>query len=306
MPFRRRDLLLGGGAFSFFDDFNRADGLLGAPWTGATWAMATNAAVNTPVAGSDVIVNGAFATDTNWTKGGGAWTIAAGVATKAAGIPGTITAAVAPLTLGVWYQAQVTVSNWAANGFWFIPGSGIANPAFSANGTFIHTFLAVGTAAGLDTNTSTGADVDNLSYKALTTSQLFASLQASVADVLADVNVTGPISTSGIQAGLVVNLDNAASPANFVIAYLDGAGNAKLDKCVGGTYSNVISAAVTYSAGATLRVIKSGTSYSLFYNGAAVGSTSTISDAGIISNSLVGLFSTSALNSLDNFRIAAR
>jgi len=111
---------------------------------------------------------------------------------------------------------------------------------------------------------------------------------------------------TGIQAGLVCNLDSAATPANFVIAYLDGQGNAKLDKCVAGVYTNVISAAVTYSAGATLRVIKSGTSYSLFYAGAAVGTTQVISDAGIISNTLHGIFSTSALNSLDNFQVMAR
>jgi hypothetical protein len=55
-----------------------------------------------------------------------------------------------------------------------------------------------------------------------------------------------------------------------------------------------------------LRVIKSGTSYTLYYNNLIVGTTSTISDAGIVDNTKHGLFSTSANNSLDGFTVWAR
>ena len=72
------------------------------------------------------------------------------------------------------------------------------------------------------------------------------------------------------------------------------------------TWTSVISAAATYSAGATMTVIKDGTSYSLFYNNAKVGSTSTISDAGLVSNTKHGLFSTYSGNTLDNFLVWAR
>ena len=144
--------------------------------------------------------------------------------------------------------------------------------------------------------------LDDYSVKALTLSTLFASVVAGSANVVADVDV---VLTADTQAGLVLNLDSAASPANFVVAYHDGV-NAKLDKCVAGTWTSVISAAATYSSGATLRVVKDGTSYTLFYNGAKVGSTSTISDAGIISNTLVGLFSTYSGNTLDAFTVFPR
>jgi len=107
------------------------------------------------------------------------------------------------------------------------------------------------------------------------------------------------------QAGLVLNLDSAASPANFVVGYHNGT-NAVLAKCVAGVWTTVISAAATYSSGATLRVVKDGTSYALFYNNSKVGSTSTISDAGIISNTLAGLFSSYSSNTLDNFQLFAR
>lgn len=273
-------------------------------WTGDTWARVAGAAVNTPTLGADVIVNGNFAVDADWTKGAG-WTIAAGKATATGAISTDLTAAVDPLTLGDWYQTEYTISGYAAGNVRLRLGGIGTNNAQAANGTFTDTARAIGTSLVMVAAGFTGS-IDNLSAKVLTLSELFASLQSSTADVLADVNVTLVSATDGKQAGLVCNLDSAATPANFVIAYLSGTTLAKLDKCVAGVYTNVISAAVTYIAGATLRVIKDGTEYRLFYNGAAVGSAGTISDAGIISNTLHGLFSTSPLNSLDNFQLMSR
>lgn len=295
---------LGGGAFTpFSDNFNRANGALGSPWSGATWAIVSNAAVNTPSLGADVIVNGGFDADTDWTKGSG-WAIAAGVATKAVTAQSSLDEAVG--TVGVWYQSQFTLTRRAGTfNAQFAAFGAATGVQRSSSGTFTETKRATGTALGVRASSNDAdGDVDNVSFLPLTLSELFASLQVTTANVLANINVTGPTATAGIQAGLVLNLDSAATPANFVIAYLDGKGNCLLDKCVAGVYTTVISAAVTYSAGATLRVIKSGTSYSLFYNNAAVGSVGTISDAGIVNNILHGLFSTSPLNSLDNFSLS--
>ena len=63
---------------------------------------------------------------------------------------------------------------------------------------------------------------------------------------------------------------------------------------------------MTYVAGATLRVIKDATKYRVYYNNALVGSEQTISDAGIIDNTIHGLFSTYSGNSFDNFTLWAR
>jgi len=109
------------------------------------------------------------------------------------------------------------------------------------------------------------------------------------------------VRTAGIQAGVVVCLDSAVTPANFLIAYLDGAGNMVVDKCVAGTYTNLISAAVTYSAGKEIKLVKDGTTVRAFYNDLAVGTVQTVSDAGIISNTKHGLFSTFVSNTFDNF-----
>jgi len=140
-------------------------------------------------------------------------------------------------------------------------------------------------------------------YRSLALSSQVASVVAGSANVVADVDV---VVLAQKQAGLVLNLDSAASPANFVVSFHNGT-NAVLAKCVAGVWTTVISAAATYSSGATLRVVKDGTSYTLFYNGAKVGSTSTISDAGIISNTLHGLYANCGLSTtLDNLLLMAR
>jgi hypothetical protein len=136
-------------------------------------------------------------------------------------------------------------------------------------------------------------------------SQQLASVSTSTPDVLVSV---APITNSGGEkAGVVTNLDSVSNPQNYVLAYTDGT-NCKLDKVVGGTLTNVISAACTFSGtpGALLTVIKDGTKYLLIYNGAKIGSTATISDAGIINNTKHGIFSTSVVNHLDNFSVYAR
>jgi hypothetical protein len=137
-------------------------------------------------------------------------------------------------------------------------------------------------------NPSTSVRGDDFSLKPLTLSSLFNSVNVSAStDYTVQTDVT---LTSGTQGGIVMNLNSDTSPTNFVIAYHDGI-NAHLEKGVGGTYTSLINTAATYVPGATLKVIKNGTSYSLFYNGTQVDVTKTISDAGIISNTRHGLFS---------------
>ncbi|KKQ91619.1 MAG: hypothetical protein UT17_C0005G0057, partial [Candidatus Woesebacteria bacterium GW2011_GWB1_39_10] len=77
------------------------------------------------------------------------------------------------------------------------------------------------------------------------------------------------------------------------------------------TWTNVQAATtVTYSAGAVLRVITYTSSGSLkvrvYYNNVMIGSEQTVSDAGIISNTKHGLFSTYSGNTFDNFTLWAR
>ncbi len=299
------------------------NGPVGNSWTGATWTVASGSVTNTPTLGSEIVTNGDMETGSpptgwssfNMTTSRETTIVHAGtaslkgIATNSNNLMGQDFTSVA----GSWYMA---------NGWIYSDGSStqlfrleqINSPftVFAFNSStlaswtnMIITGRAPDTSSTIRTRTVNGATcyMDDVSVKALTLSTLFRSISSSSANILSETEI---IRIPATQAGLVVNLDSTGSPANFVIAYLDGNGNCKLDKCVAGIYTNVIFAAVTYVASAVLRVIKDGTTYRLFYNSLLVGSSATISDAGIINNTLHGLFSTYSGNTFDNFVIWAR
>lgn len=294
-----------GSSFGTTDGLGHAEGVaggLGAGGSGLTWSntnsvwsVSSAKAIVTPNLGSDVVVNGGFATDTDWTKGTG-WTIAGGVAVATAAT-GFLTAAVPPLTVGTWIQTTYTIAGYVSGTVQLVPGN-IGNVARTANGTYTETQRIGTTGLLFNPTVALTATIDNVTAKALTTSEIISGVQqVFTADVMVDVAVTF---VAGYQAGLCLNLDSTSNPQNFVLIYILN-GNVRVDKCVAGTYTTVSTNAVTYSAGAVLRVAKIGTAYRVYYNNALVGTSNTISDAGITSNTLHGLFSTSSVNTLDNF-----
>ena len=266
-------------------------------WTGATWAIVSGKAVNTPNLGADVVVNGDFDTDTDWTKGAG-WSIAAGVASATAA-SSDLTAVVAPLTLGQWYQVQFTLSSFVGGTVRPILG-GTNQNLYGANGTHVLTGRAGGTSL-VFTAASATLSIDDVSVKPLILSELFASVNSvSTPDVHIRVAITLDGAPLGKATGIVLNLDSVSSPANLILAWLDGRGNAHLDECVAGVWTSKIAAAITYSAGALLYVIRSGTSAWMFYNNAQVGTVQTMTEN---TNKLFGMFKTSPLCSLDAFEV---
>lgn len=277
-----------------------------------------------PVAGAELLANGnmeAGDPPTGWLNGGSA-TLSAATDERSGG-SGTksINIAVASGSIGEAYRAVATTANgwlrasvWrkninAANGAQMLLYTGgfalISSGASSADAAwnetvviarspttssliFLKTTGAVGTAARFD-----DAAMAMLSLPSLFSTRTYAS---------ADCDLSAAVMRAvGTQAGFVARLDSATTPANFVIAYLDGAGNVKVDKCVAGVYTNVISGAVTYVAGRVLRLVCNGTSVSAYYNGTQVGTTQTVADAGIVSNTRHGLFSTYAANSFAGY-----
>lgn len=140
--------------------------------------------------------------------------------------------------------------------------------------------------------------VDDVSAVPLTLSSLISTRPYASADCDISAAVTR---TAGTQAGIAARVDSTSSPANFLIAYLDGAGNVKVDKAVSGTYTNVISGAVTYADGRILRLVCNGNNVSCYYHGTQVGTTQVVSDAGIVSNVNHGLFSTYAANTFTGY-----
>ena len=323
-----------GSTFGSTDGLGHAEGIAGGigsgggsvAWTGSTWSVSAGKAINTPTESAELLTDGGLenwtspTNLTDWTESvSGTSTINQENATTHGGSNAArfdIDATDGNARIG--QSIAAAADDWVAVRMWARCSTTAASIAVSASGggslvtpvinlttsyvEYIRTARLLDNSIGIKRNSAASKSIylDDLSVKKLTLSSLFASLTVSIADVLADVAIT---LVSGTLAGLVLNLDSTSSPANFVIAYHDGA-NCKLEKCVAGVYTSVVSAAATYSANAVLRVSKIGTAYRLYYNNALVGN-GTISDAGIISNTRHGLFSTYSGNQLDNFVVYA-
>lgn len=237
--------------------------------------------------GSELFTNGDFASDTAWTKGSG-WTISGGqgIATSSAAGQGVYQTAG---TVGHWYQQTFDIVTLSANGLSPYDGAATVNPNATTTGTGkLWTFRKAGTSLGIFVRTgTTTATVDNASLKEINLSSMFASL-STVANGNVNVGSEWTSITSGTQAGVVSALDSSSTPAYFVIAYHDRT-NFHLDKNINGTYTSLINQAVTYVAGAEVRIDRAGTSFSAYYNGAQISTTQTIGDAGL--GNIYGVFS---------------
>jgi hypothetical protein len=283
----------------------------------------------TPSLGSELVTNGDMELDSNWSNVGtpttnersteqvNGGTYSRKVVTDTA-YEGILSDTFVP-TIGQWgYFTGGAYPNTTASLLVESAGGSVSSSTSHAGGTWSQ-FHRVGRFIGPFTETirlrPTAAVgtwyFDEISVKPLILSSLFSSVSTSDNDVIADANIT--VVEQGVQAGVALNLDSASSPTEGVVAYLTrtnattGA-TVTLDKfTTATTWTNVQAAtAVTYSAGATLRIIKSGTAYRVYYNNALVGAEKTISDATLIDNTIHGLFSTYSTNSFDNFTLWPR
>lgn len=327
-----------GSTFGTTDGLGHAEGVAGGvgegggsvTWTGSTWANSSGTTTNTPTVGSELLTDGGLetwtgATDlTNWTEqiagtstvnqeasvihGG---TYAARFAVDASNSVAKISQTIANtngdwLLVTLWAKASTTGKSIAVDEN---SGSNVGRTLALTTTYQQFTVLIKSTLTNTDvgvkrlTGGSASLYIDDISVKVLTFASLFASVSVSTADVVATVKITR---SAGTFSGLVVALDSASTPANFIIVYIDGNGNVNVDKMVSGTRTNVASTAITYSAGAPLRVIKDDTKVRVYYNDVQVGSELTISDVSVIDNTLHGLFATDAGNTFDNYTLYAR
>ncbi len=108
--------------------------------------------------GANVVVNGGFDADTNWTKGAG-WTITGGKAVATA-TTGILTAAVAPLVSGTMYR--VTFDCTVTSGTFQILLGSVTTDVISASGSYTVYGTSNGTALIIDGVSAFTGTVDNL------------------------------------------------------------------------------------------------------------------------------------------------
>ena len=115
--------------------------------------------------GSDLVTNGAFASDSGWTKETG-WTIAGGLAVCVASTTQAIYQAIS-LTIGKKYKITYTISGYSAGGARAYIDGGGGRPYNEANGTYSIWFEATATSHNIGVAGKSGVtddfDVDNFS-----------------------------------------------------------------------------------------------------------------------------------------------
>ena len=128
-------------------------------WDGTTLQNVTF----TGTSGADVIVNGAFAADTDWTKGTG-WTISGGTGncdgTQVAA--STLSQTVAPLTVGTRYGVSFTISDYEAGTI--RPQAGATNgTSVGANGLYYEEIVCTtSTGFAMEADTSFIGKIDDV------------------------------------------------------------------------------------------------------------------------------------------------
>lgn len=293
-------------------------------WTAATWDRdASGRAYNTPTLGSELATDGGFetwatATDlTNWTESvGGTSTVNRESSVVQAGSFAARLDVDAGNGLAMIYQSMspsagflrhsvMAKTSAAVGSFVFVDNAGAA---LSADNTLTTSYTeypfaelvaggAINRGVKRQSANSKSLYFDSYSAKNITITSAAATVLADASNLTAAARVLAL--TTGMPAGVVACWDGVN---NGIFAYHDGVGVTLL-KVVGGTWSTVIArVAVALVADALLEIRRpSGNTFQLWYDGTQRGTDQTISDAGIISNTRYGLFSTYVSNLFSQF-----
>ncbi|MBI2934667.1 MAG: phage tail family protein [Chloroflexi bacterium] len=298
----------------FQDTFTRADSATlgtattGQTWTETTYAISGNTAVNTPALGAELGTNMDMEALGTWldvgtptSQGrdatqvhGGAWAWQVVAAADGDGIQQAIA-----MTAGNWYKASAWFYNAATiNQRWGVEDNfDVYEQTTAATWTnFTRTFRC--TSGGNNNFRLRGAAAytfwtDDASLKLITTADLFAKLTSYAVDGVAECAMT---IAANRQAGMVLRYQD---DNDYLLCYVDRTdGNCYFIQNVAGTISNIFAAAaVTYAAGKRLWVDLNGTTGTVYYGGALVG-TGTIPAS---TYKVHGLFSTDSGNSFSSF-----
>ncbi len=300
---------------TFTDSFDGSS--LGPRWTSAgTWTVTGGVAYNTPT-GTELVSNTGFELNTTgWSKFGSATVLSRSSIGYHSGsysmrvIRGQYGTYAYSNThtpsIGSWYTYSAWIKNITGSGGnnvtdgYSYGGNSVATSYFSRSEFTVQRTATDAMSLYLETTNAEGDSVlvDDCSVIRLLPTSLLATVSGNSSDFDIQVNVNTPIRYS--PSGLVVSF---VDTNNLVLAYCNQT-NVVLKTCVGGTWSTLINAPITYVSGAPIRVVKSGSFYSMFYNAREEGSKQTIASSEIVSSTTNGIFSTSRMDSLDNFSIS--
>lgn len=215
--------------------------------------------VITPTLGSDILAGYDFTS--GWTIVGSVTIVDADSFTLAG--TGGLTKNIG-LTINGWYKFAMAGTYAGTLGARNALGNNI-NTIRDGFGTA--SFMALDASLYLRGTTVATANVNPMTAQANT----FATMLATIGTFGKDGTFTcHPTVAASSQCGMLINYADAN---NFVMAIVDRtAVQAQLWKVLSGTWTKVVSGAITYSAAAELKVIASGGSYGLYYNGVQVGS----------------------------------
>lgn len=170
------------------------------------------------------------------------------------------------LTVGAWYEITATEVDH------FYAGSAIGD-----------TFRATAT---------TALDANNKVKRITLASAIGLAGNAHSKNGVRDCAVTVAATR---QAGIITCLDSETTPLYYLHAYVDRiTGNAYLLKVENGTTTQLIGAAVTYSAAAALRIVSVGTKHGLYYANAIVGTIQTVDTSSNYGSKVAGFITNSA------------
>jgi len=210
------------------------------------------------------------------------------------------------LNVGSWYQTSFDMTSYTSGIVQLLPNiTGSVGYSAQAN-----TNIQIGRVSTVRkihlqaTNPVLQGSTTNVQCKQLTLASLFGQVETYTSFGIASVLISCLV---GTQAGLVLKLDSATTPLNFILVYIDRVNTAsgihlKVDKCINGVYSNLVNISGGYIEGQKLQVVYNGSNnYEVTY-GSNIQSF-TVSDSGIINNSIAGAFSTHYSNTFNSLMI---
>lgn len=311
----------GAARLLFFDDF-AGTGALGVDWTAPTWQRVNGELINTPTLGSELMINGDMETGnppTGWLEDTGA--VLTGVADERTGGSGAqslnvargnhFSAAYKSTGSGnvEWHRAEAYVKNVDAVECYIASTVGESLHQTSTNWTRVYntrripSSTAITSIFRIDTAPGQQARVDDVSIKKIVRSTLFSTVDKGVANV----NLIAPSMSAhllGTQAGIVLAMDDAASPANFVTAYLaEGIANPQsitIEQCVAGTYGAPVTVELSHSPTKHFSARKLDDQLYIYYGtdhfSTLVGGAPVTLNAALANNTKHGLMSTAEVN----------